>query len=107
MTNLQQLRDKLKEGLYLNNLRQLAHICKNLAMDDPYPLPFFVMRQVFLEIARNWEERPLPVEEANYVRSKITKPLEDLIDAIETGVSKEELFDLLNEFVLASLVALG
>jgi len=74
-------------------------------MDDPHPLPFFVMRQVFLEIARNWDERPLPAEEANLVRSRITKPLEDLIDAIEAGVSKEELFDLLNEFVSASLVA--
>jgi len=75
-------------------------------MDTPHPLPFFVIRQVLLEIARNWEERPLPVDEANFVRSKITEPLEDVIDAIEAGVSKEELFDLLNKFVSAYLVAL-
>lgn len=106
MTSLQQLRDKLREGLYLDNLWQLARLSKDLAMDDPYPLPFFVMRQVFLEIARNWEDRPLPVEEANLVRSTISKPLEDLIEAIEAGVSKEELFDVLNEFVSAFLTAL-
>ena len=107
MTNLQQLRDTLKKGLYLDNLYQVAHLCNNLAMDTPDPLPFFVIRQVFLEIARNWEERPLPVEEANFVRSKITKPLEDVIDAIEADISKDELFDLLNRFLSAYLVALS
>ena len=107
MTNLQQLRDKLKEGLYLNNLWELARLSGNLAMDTPHPLPFFVMRQVFLEIATNWDERPLPVDEANLVRSKITKPLEDVIEAIEADVSKEELFDLLNKFVSGYLIALS
>ena len=75
-------------------------------MDTLHPLPFFVIQQVFLGIARDWEERPLPVEEATLVTSKITKPLEDVIDAIEADVSKEELFDLLNKLLSAYLVVL-
>lgn len=96
----------LREGLYVNNLWQLASLCKDLAMDDPYPLPFFVMRQVFMEIATSWDERPLPVDEANYVKSKMLKPLEDIIQTIEVGASKDEIFDRLNDFVIAWLIAL-
>jgi hypothetical protein len=32
-------------------------------MDAFHPLPFFVMQQVFLEIANNWDERPLELEQ--------------------------------------------
>ena len=104
MTSLQQLRDTLNKGLYLNNLWELARLSKNLAMDIPHPLPFFVMRQVFLEIARDWDERPLPVEEADFVRSKIAKPLEDLIAALENDASSAEIFDALTAFVSGYLV---
>ena len=104
--NVQPLRDMLGKGLYLDNLWELARVCRSLAMDASHPLPFFVMRQVFLEIANNWDERPLPVEEATYIGSKIAKPLEDLLVGLECGASAAELFDLLDAFVSARLVAL-
>ena len=104
MTNLPQLREKLEKGFYLDNLYEMARLCKNLALDTIYLVPFFIMERVFLDIARHWEERALPVEEAKQVEWKMTEPLGDLIEGIERNASSEEVLDLLNTVVSSYLV---
>ncbi len=103
--NLQQLRERLSQGFYLNNLYEMAHLCKSLALDTISPAPFFFMEHIFLDIARHWEEKPLLVEEAKLVESKLIKPLEELIEGIETSASSEEVFNLLNRVVSAYLIS--
>jgi len=105
LANLQKLQEKLEKGFYLDNLYEMAHLCKMLASDTIYPAAFFVMRDIFLDIARRWEERALPVEEAKRVERKMTKPLGDLIQGIETEGSAGGVFDLLNNVVSAYLVS--
>jgi len=83
----------------------MASLCKTLAMDTSRPLPFFVMQHLFLDIARDWEERPLPVDEAKLLESRLIDPIKYLIEAIEAGVSAEEMFTLLNTLVSAYLVS--
>ena len=83
----------------------MAHLCKSLALDTISPAPFFFMEQIFLAIARHWEEMPLPVEEAKLVESKMLEPLEDLVEEIEAGASSEALFNLLNKVVSAYLIS--
>ena len=107
MANLQQLQETLEKGFYLDNLYEMARLCKTLASDTVYPAPFFVMRDIFLDIARCWEERALPVEEAKRVERKMTKPLGDLIAGIERNASSEEILDLLNTLVSTYLVSFG
>jgi 3-deoxy-D-arabino-heptulosonate 7-phosphate (DAHP) synthase len=68
-------------------------------MGTQNPLPFFVLQQFFLQIARDWEERPLTVEEANTLSSRIVGPIEEIIDALEVGASKEQQFDLLTKLI--------
>lgn len=102
---IEQFRKEVRQGLYADNLQRLASMCENLAIDDPYPLPFFVIRHVLLEMVGNADMRLLPADEANSLRSKLAKPLEALLQAMEAGSSKEEIFDLLNFLVLASSVA--
>jgi len=63
------------------------------------------MRDIFLDIARRWEERGLLVEEAKRVELEMTKPLGDLIEGIETEASAEVVLDLLNDVVSAYLVS--
>ena len=104
MANLQQLRETLEKGFYLDNLYEMAHLCKTLASDTTYPAAFFVMKDIFLDIARHWEERALPVDEAKRVEREMAKPLRDLIRGIDTDVSAEVVLDLLNEVVSAYLV---
>jgi len=107
LANLQQLQEKLEKGFYLDNLYEMAHLCKTLASDTIYPAAFFVMWDIFLDIARRWEERALPVEEAKRVERKMTKPFGDLIEGIERNASSEEILDLLNTLVSTYLVSVG
>ena len=81
----------------------MAHLCRSLALDAMSPASFYFMEKVFLDIARNWEDRPLTVEEAKLVESKILKPLEDLVEGIETFASGEEVLHLLDRVVSAHL----
>ena len=97
--NLQQLRAKLEKGFYINNLYEMARLCKNLALDTASPVPFFVMQHIFLNIARYWEDKPLLVEEAKLVEGEMIKPLKDLIGGIEANASGEQIIHLLNKAV--------
>jgi len=65
------------------------------------------MREIFLDIARCWEDRALPVEEAKCIEQQMTEPLRDLIRGIEAQVSDEVAFNLLNTVVSAYLVSFG
>lgn len=81
----------------------MVRLCGNLALDASSPAPFFVMEKVFLGIARDWEDRPLTVEEAKEVESKIIRPIEELIHGIEEDAPSGEILALLNGFVSAYL----
>ena len=105
--NLQQLREKLERGFYLDNLYDMARLCKSLALDVNSPAPFFFMEQIFLGIARHWEDKPLRVEEAQVAESFLIEPLEDLVEGIEADASNEEVLNLLNRVVSAYLVSFG
>ena len=99
LANLQQLREKLERGFYIDNLHQMAGLCKSLALEAVDPAPFFVMEHIFLDIAKYWEDKPLPVEEARLVEVEMIKPLKDLIGAIESNASGEQRIHLLNKTI--------
>lgn len=103
--SLQLLREKLKQGFYIDNLYEMAVLCKSLALDTPSPAPFFFMRSIFLDIARHWEEVPLPVEQAEQVESTMIEPLEELVEGLEADASVEEILNLLNRVVSAYLTS--
>jgi len=97
--DLQQLREKLERGFYVDNFYEMARLCKDLALGTINPVPFFVMEQIFLGIARYWEDKPIIVEEAKLVEVEMIKPLRDLIGAIEVNASSEQMFHLLNKII--------
>jgi len=97
--NLQQLREKLDKGFYVDNLYEMARLCKSLALETDYPASFFIMEQIFKGIAKYWEDKPLIVEEAKLVELEMIKPLKDLIGGIETNASSEQIVHFLNKVV--------
>ena len=103
MASLQELRERLEKGFYIHNLDDMVRMCRSLALDTDSPAPFFVMQHIFFKIARYWEDKPLPVEEARLVQSEMVKPLEDLISAIEANASSEQTLNLLNRVVSSYL----
>ena len=99
--NLQQLREKLEKGFYLDNLYEMASLCKDLTVGAVSPAPFFIMENIFSGIAKYWEDRPVIVEEAKLVEGEMIKPLKDLIGGIEANASGEQMVYLLNKAVSA------
>ena len=97
--NLQQLREKLDKGFYVDNLYEMARLCRNLALETDNPAPFFIMEQIFRGIAKYWEDKPIIVEEAKLVENEIVKPVKDLFDGIEANASSEQIIDLLNKTI--------
>ncbi|MFC2008278.1 hypothetical protein ACFLT0_01120 [Chloroflexota bacterium] len=83
----------------------MASLCKTLALDTTSPVPFFVMEHIFLDIARHWEDRPLPVEEAKLVEARMMKTVEDLVEGIEAFASIEQIYILLNGVVSDYLIS--
>lgn len=101
--NLQKLRERLSKEFYIDNLYEMVRLCRSLALDTSYPAPFFVMEKIFLGVADHWDDRPLTVEEAQKVKSKMIRPLEELIRGIEYSAPSGEIFALLNGVVSAYL----
>jgi hypothetical protein len=63
------------------------------------------MQHVFLGIAKNWEDRPLPVEEAKLVENKMMEPLIHLVKAISLNASNETIYNILDNIVATYLTA--
>lgn len=102
---LQILREKLKKEFYVDNLYEIAYLCRSLALDTGSPAPFFLLEHIFKDMARRWEDVPLTVEEAERVKSKMIEPLEGLVGKLEADAPAEEVFDLLNGVVSAYLIS--
>lgn len=71
-------------------------------MDSGFPLPYFVMQQVFLGIARSWDERPVSVDFAKYTETELSDLLQKLLAAVEDG-DQQKQSALSNEVVLSYL----
>lgn len=95
----QQLQDRIEKDFYVDNLYVMAGLCKTLALRSESPVSFFVLRQVFLGIAKDWEDRPLPVEEAKSTEHKIKDSITHLIRAIKLDASSETIYNILNDVV--------
>jgi len=85
----------------------MARLCKSLALGAKSPVLFFFMEHIFLDVARHWEDKPLPVEEAKLVESFLLQPLEDLVEGIEANASSEKVLNLLKRDVSAYLILFG
>jgi hypothetical protein len=99
LAEFQQLQDKLEKDFYVDNLYIMSGLCKTLALNSQYSVPFFILRQVFLGIAKDWEDRPLTVEEAKLTEHKIRASITHLIQAIKLDASSETIYNILNDIV--------
>jgi len=79
----------------------MARLCRSLALEAMSPASFYLMGKVFSDIARDWDERPLTVEEAKQVESELLLPLKELVVGIETFASSVDLLHLLDRVVSA------
>lgn len=101
--NLQPLKEKLEQGFYIRNLREMARLCHDMALESDKPAPFFIMKMIFVGIADHWEQEPVNVEDAKLVQDESVIRIKKLIDALESSVSEEEVMALSNDMVSSYL----
>ena len=97
--NLRQLRARLDRGFYVDNLNEMARLCRCLAQEFTNPAPFFVMEQVFKGISKYWEDRSITVEEAKLVENYLKQPLKELVAGPLADASEAQVLKLLNNLI--------
>jgi hypothetical protein len=97
--SMKKLKEKLEQGFYVDNLYEMARLCKDLALESEKPAPFYILQKIFFGIADYWEERPVEVEEARIVEGELLKSIKDLVDAIDSDVPAERIMSLMNKAV--------
>ncbi len=98
MDYLASLEQKLKDGLYVNNLKQLVSLC-NEAKKKENTLAFHTLESVFSGVLQSFDERALPTSELQHVQSKLSTPVSNLIKKLRNGDSEKEIFQSLTELV--------
>ena len=101
--SLQQLREKLNRGFYLDNLYEMARICRSMALESENPAPFFIMQKVFSGIADYWDDGPVDVEEAKLVEIELKESLGKLIEMLESKAKNGEITEMANKVVSSYL----
>ena len=101
MANLRTLREKLEKGFYVDNLYEMARLCKSMALGSNSPVPFFIMQKIFSGIADYWDDKPVSVEDAKLVEAELKEPLRHLIDALEDKAENEKIMELADKAVLS------
>jgi hypothetical protein len=103
LTKIQQLKERLDKGFYVDNLYEMARICNAMALESKNPAPFFIMQKIFSGIADYWGEKPVIVEEAKLVQDELFQLVKNLIDVIEENAPAEQIMHITNKVVSSYL----
>jgi hypothetical protein len=107
LTKIQVLKEKLEQGFYVDNLYDMARLCKDMAMESKNPAPFFIMQKIFSGIADYWDNNPIIVEEAKIVEGGVLQGIKELIEGIENNMSGDQMQNIMNKVVSSYLFFLG
>lgn len=99
MTDLTLLENMLKNGLYVNNLHDMARLCGK-AKRKGNTVVFDVLEGIFYDLAHNWGGRPLPNSEVEFVESKLLEPLLQIVEKVNIESTGKETFQLLTNIIL-------
>jgi hypothetical protein len=93
----------LPGGLYVHNLRRIVVACECGVKQEGHVLPAYVVRSVFADLQRDWEGRPILVEEARRIEGLLLPALKDVVEALRAGVLEAEMTERLARLVRAWL----
>ena len=94
-------RQKLKKGFYSNNLSDLAKHFREMSISTKWHSVCFILYEACLAIVRNWDERPVTVQEAKKVETILSPAFFAVLDTIELNPSPKNLLASMDELVLA------
>jgi len=100
---LPQLNGLVSEGLNVDNLCKIESLCRGVLVLGEYPVVFYVLENVCRELRMEWDDRALTVDEYNAVRTRLTGPIQSLLESVQLNMGKEateeRLDTLIREFI--------
>lgn len=99
MDRLQELNQKLRQGLHVDNLDAMVELCKGLSSSSDSPLPYYVLTSVFADLSSFWTRRPLPTEKYEMVTSVLVPLLQEVMGTLVHQRSPLELNEALDKLV--------
>ena len=97
---IQEARKKLELGFYIKNLDDLARLFQKMSVTTKWSTACFVLSEIAFDIARSWDDRPLPTSEAIAVDKEMRPAIISVLDAMEQDASVEFLGKALDQVVL-------
>ncbi len=104
--NLCLLQQELNKGLCVNNLKEMARVCYDLAIAEDSPTPFYVLHNILSDIASHWDERPLLTKEAERVEAELLPHIRSVVQGLMNGASKEEIYSRLDTLIIRTAISL-
>lgn len=98
---IQRAREKLGEGFYVNNLRDVVGILRSLSRVTSWPTACFVLQTVALGMVYDWDKQPVTSDKADSVGAQLQPAFCKVLDLMVDGAGVEEMCAALDELVLA------
>ena len=96
-----ELTSKIAEGLYYNNIVQIARRCRELSKELERCVPYYVLSNLLYELAGEWDKGPVLTEEVKRAEQLLQQPILDILAALEDGYSAEKMLHLLTGAIQA------
>jgi hypothetical protein len=99
---IQQARQKLDLGLYVENLRNLANLFRQMALSTEWASACFVLSEVADSMATRWEGMPIEVSEARAIEERLRPLFLEALSLME-ATDNQMLPKVLDRIVVALL----
>jgi hypothetical protein len=96
---LHTLQALVSKGLFVDNLRELQRVSTRLITPSQYPTVFFTLETIFHDVEMAWDERPVTVEHYEEIRDNLTKPIQNLLSALEVGSDRDVIANRLETLI--------
>ena len=98
---IQRAREKLGEGFYVNNLRDVVGILRALSQVTRWPTACFVLQTVALGMVYDWDKQPVTSDRADSVGAQLQPAFCKVLDLMAGDATTEEMCAALDDLVLA------
>ncbi len=96
---MNELVQKLHQGLSVDNLRELVHLCRPLIKQGNHRVALYILQSLFFDLLRDWDERALSPQEVQKAEEAIVKPSLGLLECLQGKRPLEAEMKILDELV--------
>ena len=98
---IQRAREKLGQGFYVNNLRDVGSILRALSQVTSWPTACFMLQTIALGMVYDWDKQPVTSDRADSVGAQLQPAFHEVLDLMARDAGIEEMYAALDVLVLA------